>query len=163
MGTTVHGLIRYQYKIKKTFFCTLDLSFLPHKRFYMMIRKERAEFLDNLLKVFDRVRVIRKKDLEIKFKNDSFVLVQTEKHLKILEKDGMIKRSVLDEYYLEPAGRKVLDDIETLGYLARHHKEAAEWQRIEDEEDEGWVEGDILFTPIYLIDLIKSISPAHLI
>ena len=101
-----------------------------------MIRKERAEFLDNLLKVFNDVRLIRKKDLEIKFKDDTYMLVQTEKHLKILEKDGLIRCSVLDEYYLEPAGRKVLDDIENLGYLAGHHKEAAEWQRIEDEDDE---------------------------
>jgi len=119
-----------------------------------MIRKERAEFLDNLLKVFDQVRVIRKKDLEIKFKNDTYLLVQTEKHLKILEKDGMIRCSVLDEYYLEPTGRKVLDDLENLGYLARHNKEAAEWQRIEDEDDEHEYESDWLPIPFLIPDIL---------
>ncbi|HEX6849109.1 MAG TPA: hypothetical protein VF144_19125 [Chitinophagaceae bacterium] len=121
----------------------------------MMIRKERAEFLDNLLKVFNDVRVLRKKDLEIQFKNDTYLLVQTEKHLKILEKDGMIRCSVLNEYFLEPAGRKVLDDIENLGYLANHKKEAAKWEEFEDEDggDWDWVRVDILLSSLHLLRL----------
>lgn len=123
----------------------------------MMIRKDRAEFLDNLLKVFDEVRVLRQKDLEIKFKNDTYLLVQTEKHLKILEKDGMIRKTVLDEYYLESMGRKVLGDIDNLGYLAKHNKEAAEWQRLEDGEgeDEDWVRVDILLSSLHLLRLVN--------
>jgi len=102
----------------------------------MEIRKDKARFLDNLLEEFKNVSCIRKKDLEIKYKNDSFMFVQTEKHLKILENDGMIRSTESGEYYLEPRGAKVLNEIEDLGYLARHKKQEAEWQKLEDEEEE---------------------------
>ena len=105
----------------------------------MGIRRDKAEFLDNLLKLFDGVRKVRKKDLEIKCAGDSYLFIQTEKHLKILEADGMIKSNVLDEYYLEPLGLKVLNDIENLGYLANHKIAEAEYERLEEEDD------DVLF------------------
>ena len=114
----------------------------------MMIRKEKAEFLDNLLKLFSKARVFRKRDLEEKGKGDTYLIVQTEKHLKILEKDGMIRCNVLDEYYLEPKGRNTLNDLENRGYVSMHKIEAAEWQRFEEEED---CEHEIL-TP--LLDLL---------
>lgn len=102
----------------------------------MEIRRDKAEFLDNLLKLFDGVRKVRKKDLEIKYAYDSYLFIQTEKHLKILEADGMIKSNVLDEYYLEPMGRKVLNDIENLGYLAKHKVAEAEYERLEEDDDD---------------------------
>lgn len=86
----------------------------------MMIRKEKAEFLDKVLKLFDGQRILRKKDLEAKYKDESFIYHQTEKHLKILEEDGLITSNVLDEFYLQPNGAKVLGDIENLGYVAKH-------------------------------------------
>ncbi len=101
-----------------------------------MIRKERAEFLDNVLKLFHEKRTIRRKELEIKYKEDSYILRQTEKHLKILEADGMISDNGLDEYHLQPEGLRVLNDIENLGYLARHRVAAAEAEREEEEEEE---------------------------
>ena len=101
----------------------------------MEIRKDKAEFLDNLLKLFDGVRIFRKKDLEIKYAGDSYLFIQTEKHLKILEADGMIKCNDLEEYYLEPLGLKVLNDIENLGYLAKHKIAEAEYERMEEEDD----------------------------
>lgn len=105
----------------------------------MMIRKEKAGFLDNLLKIFNEVRTFRKKDLEEKCQGDTYLFVQTEKHLKILEKDGMIRCSVLDEYYLETKGRTTLDDLDNLGYVAMHKKEAAEWEELEGEDyDSDW-------------------------
>ena len=85
-----------------------------------MIRREIAEFRDNLLKFFDGPRAIRKKDLEIKYKDDTYLLVQTEKHLKILETDGLIRNNGFAEYHLQPKGLRVLNNIESLGYLARH-------------------------------------------
>ena len=102
----------------------------------MMLRSEKAEFLDNVLKLFDGVRKISKKDIEIKYQNDTYLFVQTEKHLKVLETDGMITCNVLDEYYLQPQGLKVLNDLENLGYLAKHKVAAAEYERMEDEEDD---------------------------
>lgn len=101
----------------------------------MMIRKEKAEFLDNLLKLFNEVRVFRKRDLEEKCKGDTYLFVQTEKHLKILEKDGMIRCNILDEYWLEPKGRNTLNDLENRGYVSMHKIEAAEWERFEEDED----------------------------
>jgi hypothetical protein len=101
----------------------------------MEIRRDKAEFLDNVLKFFDAVRIVRKKDLEIKYAGDSYLFIQTEKHLKILEADGMVKSNVLDEYYLEPLGLKVLNDIENLGYLAKHKIADAEYERMEDDDD----------------------------
>ena len=103
----------------------------------MEIRRDKAEFLDSVLKLFDRVRKVRKKDLEIKYAGDSYLFIQTEKHLKILEADGMIKCNVLDEYYLEPLGLKVLNDIENLGYLAKHKIAEAEYERMEEDDDDG--------------------------
>ena len=100
-----------------------------------MIRRDKAEFLDSVLKLFDGVRTVRKKDLEIKYAGDSYFFIQTEKHLKTLEADGMIKSNVMDEYYLEPLGLKVLNDIENLGYLAKHKIADAEYEREEDDED----------------------------
>ena len=70
---------------------------------------------------------------------DTCLFVQTEKHLKVLEKDGMIRCDVLDEYKLEPKGRTVLDDLNNLGYVAMHKKEAAEWERFEQQDyDSDW-------------------------
>ena|SRR5688572_5654055 len=102
-----------------------------------MIRKERAEFLDNVLKLFDGNRTVRKKDLEIKYKDDTYTYYQTEKHLKVLENDGLISSSPLDEYYLQPQGLKVLNDIENIGYLAKHKIAAAKYQEDEDEGEDG--------------------------
>jgi len=73
-----------------------------------MIRKERAEFLDNVLKLFDGKRTVRRKDLEIKYKHDTYTYYQTDKHLKILERDGLISSSPLEEYYYNPKGLKFL-------------------------------------------------------
>lgn len=100
----------------------------------MMIRRDKAEFLDNVLKLFEDVRKITKKDLEIKYRHDTYLYIQTEKHLKILEADGLITCNVLDEYYLQPPGLKVLNDIENLGYIAKHKTEEAEYKRMEDDE-----------------------------
>ena len=104
----------------------------------MTIRRDKAEFLDNVLKLFTDVRLIRKKDLEVKYRHDYYLFFQTEKHIKILEADGMIRSDVFDEYYLEPQGRKVLNDIENLGYLAKHKideiKNEAELKKMEEKE-----------------------------
>jgi hypothetical protein len=112
-----------------------------------MIRKERAEFLDNVLKLFQDNGAIRKKELEIKYKEDSYILRQTEKHLKILGADGMICDSGHDEYHLQPKGLSVLNNMETLGYLARHRVAAAEAEAQEEAEEEG--DG-----PFLLVELI---------
>ena len=85
------------------------------------------------------MRKVRKKDLEIKYAGDSYLFIQTEKHLKILEADGMIKCNVLDEYYLEPLGSKVLNDIENLGYLAKHKIAEAEYERMEEDGGEIFI------------------------
>jgi len=118
------------------------------KLFFMEIRKDKAEFLDNLLQLFDGVRIVQKKDLEIKYAGDSYLLVQTEKHLKILEGDGMIGSNVLDEYYLEPLGLKVLNDMENLGYLAKHKIADAEYERMEEDDDDD--EGEIFWPDLLL-------------
>src|SRR5215204_1155594 len=123
----------------------------------MEIRKDKAQFLDNLLKVFNNVRCIRKKDLEIKYKNDYFMFVQIEKHLKILEDNGIIRSTPLDEYYLEPRGIKVLNGIEDLGYLDRHKKEEAEWQKLEDEEEDEFSFSSDL--PALLLSFFNQIFP----
>ena len=119
-----------------------------------MIRKEKAEFLDNLLKLFTEVRKLRKKDIEKKCGDDTYLLVQTEKHLKILEKDGMIHCNVLNEYCLEPKGQKVLNDVDNLGYVAMHKIEAAKWEKFEN-EDGYTIADEFTLTPfdllIYLI------------
>ena len=83
-----------------------------------MIRSEIAEFRDKVLKLFDGHRAIRMNDLELKYKGDTYILVQTEKQLKVLETDGMIRDNGLDEYHLQPKGLRVLNDIESLGYLS---------------------------------------------
>lgn len=100
-----------------------------------MIRREKAGFLDNLLKLFDSDRKVSKKELEVKYQHDTYLYVQTQKHLKILEADGMIICNPLDEYYLQPRGTKVLNDIENLGYLAKHKIAAAEYERMEEDDD----------------------------
>jgi len=105
----------------------------------MEIRRDKAGFLDSLLKLFDGVRKVRKKDLEIKYAGDSYLFIQTEKHLKILEAEGMIKCNVLDEYYLEPLGSKVLNDIENLGYLAKHKIAEAGYERMEEDDGEIFI------------------------
>ena len=112
-----------------------------------MIRREIAEFRDNLLRLFGDRRTIRKKDLEIKYKEDTYTLVQTEKHLKILETDGMIRNNGLDEYHLLPEGLRVLNNIEILGYLARHKVAAIE---AEKEEEKGEKH-------LYIIELLLSL------
>ena len=111
-----------------------------------MIRRDKAEFLDNTLKLFDGVRKFSKKELELKYQHDTYLYIQTEKHLKILEADGMITCNVLDEYYLQPQGLKVLNDLENLGYLAKHKVAAVEYERMEDEEDD-W-DFPFLFIPL---------------
>jgi len=103
----------------------------------MEIRRDKAGFLDSLLNLFNDLGNVRKTDLEIKYAGDSYLCIQTEKHLKILEADGMIKSNVLDEYYLEPLGRKVLNDLENLGYLAKHRIAEAKYERMEEEDDFG--------------------------
>ncbi len=112
-----------------------------------MIRRERAEFLDSVLRLFDGKRTIRKKELEIKYKEDPYIFYQTEKHLKILEADGMVLHNGLDEYHLQPKGLIVLEDIETLGYLARHKVAAVEAEIKEEELDER---DDTVLTVIYI-------------
>ena len=57
----------------------------------------------------------------------------------------MIKCNVLDEYFLQPEGLKVLNDMENLGYLAKHKLAAAEFERME--EDHGW-DFPFLFIPL---------------
>ena len=111
-----------------------------------MIRKERAEFLDNVLTLFDGNRTVRKKDLEIKYKDDTYTYYQTEKHLKVLENDGLISSSPLDEYYLQPKGFKVLNDIENLGYLAKHKVAAAEAELQEEKGLDAPIIFEIIFT-----------------
>ena len=101
-----------------------------------MIRREIAEFRDNVLRLFDGQRAIRKNDLEIKYKGDTYLLVQTEKHLKTLEADGMIRYNGLDEYHLQPQGLRVLNNIKSLGYLARHKLAAIEVEKDEEKADE---------------------------
>jgi len=119
-----------------------------------MIRREIAEFRDNLLKFFDGHRAIRKKDLEIKYKGDTYLLVQTEKHLKTLEADGMIRYNGLDEYHLQPQGLRVLNNIESLGYLARHKVAAIEVEKDEEKADER--DGNI-FSIIEIIFLLFTL------
>jgi hypothetical protein len=113
-----------------------------------MIRREIAQFRDNVLRLFDGHRTIRKKDLELKYKEDIYALVQTEKHLKILETDGMIRNNGFDEYHLQPGGLRVLNDIESLGYLAKHKVVAIEAEKEEEKADER--DGKVLS----IIDLI---------
>ena len=120
-----------------------------------MIRRERAEFLDSVLKLFHESRTIRKKELEIKYKEDSYVFYQTEKHLKILEADGMISDNGLDEYHLQWKGLRVLNDIEGLGYLARHKVAAAEAEEQEASEEQEEKE-DWLFLLVKLFFLVIS-------
>jgi hypothetical protein len=107
-----------------------------------MIRSEIAEFRDNVLKLFEGHRTIRKKDLKLKYKEDTYILVQTEKHLKILEADEMIRDNGLDEYHLQTKGLRVLNDIENLGYVARHRVAAIEAEK--DEEKAEQRDGKIL-------------------
>jgi len=114
----------------------------------MIIRREIAEFRDNVLQLFDGHRTIRKKDLELKYKGDTYLLVQTEKHLKILETDGMIRDNGLEEYHLQPKGLRILNDIQSLGYVARQKVAAVEAEKEEEKAEER--DGNVL--PI--IDLI---------
>ena len=114
-----------------------------------MIRSEIAEFRDNVLKLFDGQRTIRKKDLELKYKEDTYILVQTKKHLKILEADGLIRDNGLDEYHLQPKGLRVLNEIENLGYLARYKVAAIEAEKEEEKAEER--DNNV----IYIIQLIS--------
>jgi len=112
-----------------------------------MIRREIAEFRDNILRLFDGHRTIKKKDLEIKYKGDTYILIQTEKHLKILENDGLIRDNGFDEYHLLTEGLRVLNNIESLGYLARHKVAAI---KAEKEEEKGEKH-------LYIIELLLSL------
>ena len=116
-----------------------------------MIRKERAEFLDNVLRLFDGKRTIRKQELEMKYKQDSYIFCQTVKHLKILEADGMILSNAVDEYHLQPKGLRVLNDLENLGYLARHKVAAAEADEEEYEEREETGDDVILIIAVVIL------------
>jgi len=120
----------------------------------MVIRREIAEFRDNVLKLFDGRRAIRKNDLEIKYKEDTYLLVQTEKHLKTLESDGMIRNNGFDEYHLQPHGLRVLNDIEKLGYVARHKVAAIEFERDEEKADKR---GGNIFSIIEIIFLLFTL------
>ena len=113
-----------------------------------------AEFRDNLLKLFDGRRTITKKDLEIKYKEDTYILVQTEKHLKILEAEGMIRDNGLDEYHLQPKGLRVLNDMENLGYVASHKVAAIE---AEKDEEKAEKRDDNVLSIIDLIFLLFSL------
>ena len=84
----------------------------------------------------------------MKYKEDYYMFHQTDKHLKILEADGMILNNGLDEYHLQSKGLRVLDDIETLGYLARHKIAAAEAEMKEEEQDER---DDTVLTVIHIV------------
>ena len=117
----------------------------------MFIRREIAEFRDNVLKLFDGRRAIKMNDLELKYKGDTYILVQTEKQLKVLETDGMIRNNGFHEYHLQPKGLRVLNDIESLGYLARHRSAAFEVEKDEEKADER--DGNI-FSIIEIIFLL---------
>lgn len=123
-----------------------------------MIRKERAEFLDNVLKLFEGRRTIRKKELEVKYKGDSYIFNQTEKHLKILEADGMINDNGLDEYHLQPKGLKVLKDIERLGYLARHKVAAVEAEKQEEKGHGVFLIIDLFLWLLFFLNLAGCIK-----
>src|SRR5688572_10690965 len=114
-----------------------------------MIRSEIAEFRDKVLKLFDGHRTIRKIDLEIKYKEDTYILVQTKKQLKILEADGLIRDNGLDEYHLQPKGLRVLNETENLGYLARYKVAAIEAEKEEEKAEER--DNNV----IYIIQLIS--------
>lgn len=121
-----------------------------------MIRRERAEFLDNLLKLFTEVRKFSIKDIEKKCGDDTYLFVQIEKHLKILEKDGMIHCNVLGEYHLEFKGIQTLNDMDKLGYVAMHKIEATKWEKFED-EDGYTIADEFTLTPFdLLIFLIRE-------
>ena len=118
-----------------------------------MIRKERAEFLDSVLRLFDGKRTIRKKELEIKYKDDSYIFCQTEKHLKILEADGLISDNGFNEYHLQPKGLRVLNDIESLGYLARHKVAAVESEKQEEKGEDAFLLIDLFFWLLFFFNL----------
>jgi hypothetical protein len=123
-------------------------------QFFMVIRREIAEFRDNVLKLFDGHRSVRMNDLELKYKGDTYILVQTEKHLKILETDGMIRNNGFDEYHLQPRGLRVLNDIENLGYIARHKIAAIEYEKeekLDEEEGEKDVNALLIIEVIFFI------------
>lgn len=126
----------------------------PESKSILMIRREIAGFRDNVLKLFDGRRTIRKTDLELKYKDDTYILVQTEKHLKTLEADGLIRNNGLDEYHLQPQGSRVLNDIESLGYVARHNVAAIEFEKDEEKADER--DGNI-FSIIEIIFLLFTL------
>ena len=123
-----------------------------------MIRKERAEFLDSVLKLFDGKRTIRKKELEIKYKEDSYIFYQTEKHLKILEADGMISDNGLDEYHLQAKGLRVLNNMENLGYLARHTVAAVEAEQQEEKGHGVFLIIDLFFWLLFFLNLIGCVK-----
>jgi|SRR6187402_245427 len=128
------------------FFCNFSYASI-YPNHIIMIRREIAEFRDNILRLFDGHRTIKKKDLEIKYKGDTYILIQTEKHLKILENDGLIRDNGFDEYHLLTEGLRVLNNIESLGYLARHKVAAI---KAEKEEEKGEKH-------LYIIELLLSL------
>ena len=123
-----------------------------------MIRRERAEFLDSVLRLFDGKRTIRKKELEIKYKEDSYVFHQTEKHLKILEADGMISDNGLDEYHLQPKGLGVLNDIESRGYLAKHKVAAVEAEEQEEKGHDVFLIVDLFLWALFFLNLVGCVK-----
>ena len=123
-----------------------------------MIRKDRAEFLDNVLKLFEGKRTIRKKELEIKYKDDSYIFYQTEKHLKILEADGMINDNGFDEYHLQSKGLRILNDIESLGYLARHKVAAVEAEKQEEKGHDVPLIIDLFLWLLFFLNLAGCIK-----
>lgn len=119
-----------------------------------MIRREKAEFLDNVLMLFQDKLKLSKRWLEKKYEGDYYTYHQTEKHLAILEQDGMVKRNELDEYHVQPKGRTVLGDIENLGYLAKHRQVEAEMDEQEEKEATGLSTANIM---IFVIDVLMLI------
>ena len=111
----------------------------------MTIRRNKAEFLDKILLLFKDERLVRIKDLELEYKADYYSFFQIEKHLKMMETDGLIARNVFDEYYLQPQGLKIVNDIDNLGYLAKHKVAEAKY---EESEEDGEFEDDCTFPPL---------------
>ena len=96
----------------------LEKSSGPHREdcYALTYKEEKAEFTDTVLKLFNETTIIRQKELERKFRHDSYLYYQTKKHLKILEADGLIRNNEIPgEYYLQTSGARVLNDIHNIG------------------------------------------------
>ena len=63
----------------------------------------------------------------------------------------MILSNAVDEYHLQPKGLGVLNDLENLGYLARHKVAAAEADEEEYEEREETGDDVILIIAVVIL------------